>query len=359
MDKNEDTNDMKSTEKIPEKNEDTNDIKSTEKNLKENEGTVKVNRPKIKGKKTFSLDDYKKGVDIATIKFKPDTWIPMSESFQETSKLPGIPEGRITMIYGHSDVGKSTAAIELMKYAIETNVLPILINTEKKFNWEHANNIGVYEEDIFYVDSLETVEEVCQFIKERLKDQREGKLNTDIVFVWDSVGNVISNAELKADEKGDGVAMMATAKLLNQQIHRIIEKRISDTRKESHPYNATMLIINHAYTGAGGGGLPTLTPYGGNGIMKAATIVIRMGGIMASSSKCYATKDGINVSFAIRSAFVVQKNHITNVAVKSKIVCTPHGFIMDSTKAVDDYKKEYKKDWQLEFDDDWNKYEGK
>lgn len=313
-------------------------------------------KPKVKAKKKFSLKDYKKTVDVKEIKYKPDTWIPMSEAFMKTSKLPGIPEGRVVMVYGHSDVGKSTAAIELMSNAIKKDILPILINTEKKFNWEHANNMGVYEDDIMYVDSLETVEEVCQYIKDRLDDQKKGKLPTDVVIIWDSVGNVISNAELKADEKGDTGAIMATAKILTQQIHRIIEKRISDTRKESHPYNATMFVVNHAYSAPSAA--PMLIPYGGNGIMKAATLVIRMGGIISNSVKCYATKDGTNVSYAIKSAFVVEKNHITNVAVKDKIICTPHGFIMDDKKALEEYKKQYKDGWDLEYDKEWENYSG-
>jgi RecA/RadA recombinase len=332
--------------------EQTKDSSSEKKSVKDKKEEVKS---KVKSKKKFSLDDYKKKTQLAPIEYKPDTWIPMSRAFMETSQLPGIPEGRITMVYGHSDVGKSTAAIELIKNAQDIGKLPILINTEKKFNWEHARLIGVKEEDMIYVDSLETAEDVCQYIKDRLKDQKTGELPTDIVLIWDSVGNVISNAELKADEKGDSSAMMATAKLLNQQIHRIIEKRISDTRKANHPYNATLFVVNHAYQGTMAN---TLIPYGGNGIMKAATIVLRMGGILSNSTKCYAVKSGINVSYAIKSAFVVEKNHITNIAVKGKIICTPHGFIMDSTKALDEYKKRYREDWELKFDNDWETYDG-
>jgi len=149
--------------------------------------------------------------------------------------------------------------------------------------------------------------------------------------------------------------MMATAKLLNQQIHRIIEKKISETKKVNHPYNATMLVINHAYQGTQQN---VLIPYGGNGIKKAATVVIRMGGIISDSTQCYAVKDGIDVSYAIKSAIVVEKNHITDISVKNKIICTPYGFIMNTNEALNEYKKNNKDNWELKFDKNWDTYDG-
>ncbi len=79
-----------------------------------------------------------------------------------------------------------------------------------------------------------------------------------------------------------------------------------------------------------------------------------MGGVMSNSSKVKATKDGLQMAFAIKSALVVQKNHITNVSPDGKVLCTPHGFIEDEKSAIDAYKKEYKDDWTLEYDKDWN-----
>ena len=313
----------------------------------------KVEKPKIKAKKKFSLDDYKKDVKLKPIAYKPDSWIPMSRAFMETSQLPGIPQGRVIAIFGMEDSGKSTVAIEAMAHAQKKGILPILINTEKKFNWEHAKEMDLDDENIIYEDTLETAEACCQYIKDRLKDQSEGKLAADILIVWDSIGNVISDAELKADEKGDTAAIMATAKILTQQIHRIIEKKISNTRKENHPYNATLLIVNHAYQGTMAN---TLTPYGGRGVLKAATIIIRMGGILSNSSKCYATKNGVDVAYAIKTGLTVVKNHITNVAVKTKIICTPQGFLMNTKDALDKYKKERREDWDLKFDKDWDNY---
>ena len=46
---------------------------------------------KIKGKNNFSLDDYKERVQTNLVSFKEQTWIKMSEAFQEITGLPGCP----------------------------------------------------------------------------------------------------------------------------------------------------------------------------------------------------------------------------------------------------------------------------
>ncbi len=312
--------------------------------------------PKVKSKKTFSITDYRQKLDIEEVLYKEDEWIPLSRAYQDTTQLPGIPMYGVTMVYGHPDSGKSTLALEAAKGAIDNDILPIFVNTEKKFNWGHALEMGISQEDMIYVDSIEEVEDITKFVRDRLKDQREGNLPTDILVIIDSIGNVVSKAEREAIEKEVDGAIMKTAKVLTQQIHRVIEKQISATKRADFPYSASLLIVNHAYEGTIAN---TLTPYGGKGITKAASLIVRMGGILSNSTKVYATKEGVNVSFAIKTAIVVEKNHITNISVKDKILCTAHGFVRDTTADLNNYKKEHRSDWELRFEDDWNKYSGK
>ena len=50
-------------------------------------------------KKGFDLNNFKKNKGLAStsIKFKEQSWIPLSKSFQEITSIPGIPEGHITL----------------------------------------------------------------------------------------------------------------------------------------------------------------------------------------------------------------------------------------------------------------------
>lgn len=326
---------------------------STKEKSEEKIETTEKKSVKVKAKKTFSLNDYRKNLDIEEVEYKEDEWIPLSKAYQDTTQLPGIPMYGVTMVYGHPDSGKSTLALEAARGAIQNDILPIFINTEKKFNWGHANEMGILQDDMLYVDSIEEVEDICKFTRDRLKDQREGALPTDILIIIDSIGNVVSKAEKEAIEKDADGAIMKTAKVLTQQIHRVIEKQVSATKRADYPYSATLLIVNHAYEGTNAN---MLIPYGGKGITKAASLVIRMGGIISNSTKVYATKQGIDVSFAIKTAIVVDKNHVTNIAVRDKILCTAHGFVKNTTADLNAYKKNHRDDWELRFDKDWEKY---
>jgi len=88
----------------------------------------------------FDLNKFKKGKRLAntSIKFKERRWIPMSKAFQDITSIPGIPEGHITLLRGHSDTGKTTALLEAAVNAQKMGILPVFIITEMKWSWEHA-----------------------------------------------------------------------------------------------------------------------------------------------------------------------------------------------------------------------------
>lgn len=315
----------------------------------------KKEKPKLK-KKFPKLADYKKKIKHKAVEYKEQEWIDMSPAFKEVTKLPGIPTGHVIMNYGKSDVGKTTMLVEAGAKAQEQGILPILIITENKFSWDRAATMGLDEENCIVYNGVETIEEGCEYIVRHLRDQENGDLPADLIFLWDSIGGTPSEAEFEANETGGGRAMMETAKVLRAKITRFIAPKINATRKAAFPYTSTLLIVNHAYTAppTPPARVGTIQPYGGDAIWLASTLVFRMGGIASRSSKVTATKDKSKVSFAIKSALVVDKNHITNVAARGNILCTDHGFILDDKATIDAYKKEYRDGWNLEYDEYWD-----
>lgn len=317
--------------------------------------TKEKKKPIVKTKKVFSLSEFKKNIKHEEVPKKPTSWIPMSPAFQETTHLPGIPEGHISMVFGRSDVGKTTMLVELAVSAQQNGIVPVLIITENKFSKERAATMGLDLDNCLLKDGIIFLEEGLDFMNEILDYQESGELPQDIVFLWDSIGSTPSKAEYLANKEGKGRAMMETAKLLREKVHRYLWHRITSTQRESFPYNATAFFVCGAYPQSQPGqSQPSLVHSGGDGIYLASTLAFRMGGVMSRSSKVTAVKDGTEVGFAIKSALVVDKNHITNVTSKGKIVCTDHGFILDDKKAIDEYKKEYKDDWDLNFDKFWD-----
>ena len=340
---------------LSEKDEEKNLVQVGDHMVDTNTGEVVLGKQDIK--KIFSsLADYKSKTKNKEVEYKPQEWIPMSHAFQEVTRLPGIPEGHTIMVYGKSDVGKTTMLCELAVSAQKKGILPVLIITEKKWNWSRIESMGFDRDACLYIDGVEYIEQGIDFIADVLRDQENGKLKYDLVFLWDSIGATPSKAEFDSNEEGSGKGMMVTAKLLKEKVTRFISHKISNSRKADYPYTNTLFFVNHGYISppALPGGQPTLIPNGGDAIIYASTLVFRMGGVKSNSSKVTATKDGHTVAFAIKSALVVEKNHITNVQASGKLLCVDGGFILDDAKEIDEYKKRTRDGWDLQFDKFWN-----
>ena len=101
----------------------------------------------IKG--TVDLEKFKKGKNLSGgVAFKEQSWIPLSQAFQDTLQIPGIPVGHITLLRGHSDTGKTTALLEAAVSAQKLGILPVFIITEMKWDWNHAREMGFEFQEI-------------------------------------------------------------------------------------------------------------------------------------------------------------------------------------------------------------------
>jgi RecA/RadA recombinase len=338
------------------KDEELDEVQSTESTT--DGSTEGVGDAPVLSKKFGKLSDFKAKITFKDVKYKKQDWINMSPAFKEVTKLPGLPIGHVIMNYGKSDTGKSTMGLEAAANAQKQNILPIFIITENKFSYKRGETMGINFDDAIVHNGVATIEEGCKYVKEILDAQEKGECPYDVLFIWDSIGGTPSEKELSKKEDGEsGGGMMVTARVLREEITRYIGPRINATRNEAYPYNATMLIINHAYTAPPKmpGGPPSLEAYGGDGIYYVSTLVFRTGGIMGRSSKVTATKAGDEFAFALKTDLVVQKNHITNVSTtKGKILCTDHGFILDDKDAIAEYKKEHADGWDLKYDAYWD-----
>ena len=110
-------------------------------------------------KQNFDLMSFKEnnGYDI-TVKEKELTWIPLSDSFHEALKIPGLARGYMTSFRGYSNTGKSTAMYEAVVGCQKIGDLAVIIDTETNWNWEHAKNIGIQFEEIVDEETGEVAE---------------------------------------------------------------------------------------------------------------------------------------------------------------------------------------------------------
>jgi hypothetical protein len=309
-----------------------------------------------------SLEKFKKGKNLSTsVVFKEQRWIPLSQAFQETLQIPGIPVGHITLLRGHSDTGKTTALLEAAVSAQKMGILPIFIITEMKWDWSHAKEMGFEYEEVadpntgevidykgffLYIDreKLESIEDVSAFIADILDEQKRGTLPHDICFFWDSVGSIPCRMSVEKSTNNNEW----NAGAMSQQFGNFINQRIVLSRKASQPYTNTLVAINKVWVAKPDSpmGQPTLNNKGGNTMYFDSSLVVTFGNIArAGTNKIKATKNGKEVEFAKRTRISCDKNHVTGVTAVNKVIMTVHGFIKDDKKELDEYKKKYSDQW--------------
>jgi hypothetical protein len=314
----------------------------------------------IKG--TADLEKFKKGKNLsAGVVFKEQSWIPLSQAFQDTLQIPGIPVGHITLLRGHSDTGKTTALLEAAVSAQKLGILPVFIITEMKWDWNHAREMGFQFEEIadpatgevvdykgffLYIDRerLECIEDVAGFIADILDEQKRGTLPYNICFFWDSVGSIPCRMSIEKSTNNNEW----NAGAMSQQFGNFINQRIVLSRKASQPYTNTLVAVNKVWVAKPDSpmGQPTLNNKGGNTMYFDSSLVITFGNIArAGTNKIKATKNGKEVEFAKRTRISCDKNHVTGVTAVNKVIMTVHGFINDDKKELDEYKKKYSDQW--------------
>ena len=315
----------------------------------------------IRSKFDLSAFKDKKGLK-QNVKFKEQTWIPLSQAFQDVTSIPGIPMGHIVLLRGHSDTGKTTALLETAVSAQKRGVLPVFIITEMKWNWEHAKQMGLqveevvdkdtgeitnYEGEFIYADreTIHTIEDVAKFILDLIDEQKRGNLPYDLVFLWDSIGSVPCEMSVKSNKNNNEW----NAGAMSTQFGNSVNQRITLSRKESSEFTNTLVCINKVWTAKAESpmGKPKLMNKGGFAMWFDSTFVVTFGNISnAGTSKIKAIKDGKQVEFAKRVNLQIDKNHINGVTTRGKIVMTPHGFINDNDKELKEYKNANAQAWK-------------
>jgi RecA/RadA recombinase len=315
----------------------------------------------IRSKFDLSAFKDKKGLK-QNVKFKEQTWIPLSQAFQDVTSIPGIPQGHIVLLRGHSDTGKTTALLETAVSAQKRGILPVFIITEMKWNWEHAKQMGLqveevvdkdtgeitnYEGEFIYADreTIHTIEDVAKFILDLIDEQKRGNLPYDLVFLWDSIGSVPCEMSVKSNKNNNEW----NAGAMSTQFGNSVNQRITLSRKESSEFTNTLVCINKVWTAKAESpmGKPKLMNKGGFAMWFDSTFVVTFGNISnAGTSKIKAIKDGKQVEFAKRVNLQIDKNHINGVTTRGRIVMTPHGFINDSDKELKEYKNENAQAWK-------------
>lgn len=336
--------------------------------------------PKKINKQSFDLNKFKDKNNLNTIvKDKPLEFIPLSDAIQESIGIPGIPKGYFSLFRGYSNTGKSTVMHEGIASCQKMGILPIIIDTENSFNWEHAKNIGVefnelvdgdgvinnYDGDFLYFnttslkqmysnynyqDGKETkelrdkavLEDVAHLINDLLLQQKNGELPIELCFFWDSIGSLNCFKSVKSNAANN----MWNAGALSTAFNDIVNDSIPSSKKEGEVYTNTFVGIQKIWLDSQSGGAGVVKHKGGEALFYAARLVVHLGGVLShGTSRLQATADGNKYYYGTKTKIKIVKNHINGIEYDGEVASTPHGFINPDKK--NDYTKD-KRDWILE-----------
>lgn len=327
---------------------------------------------------------------------KPMEFIPMPNAFVEALKLPGIPQGVTTIIYGHSNTGKSCLKNCLIASAQRLGILPVIYETENNFSFPYAIQCGMQAEPVYgdvevddvdketgevigshtenrvinyrgnfiYFDSkilaekygnrdystgkevktkrkVAVIEDIAYSINSILDMQDEGIIQQPLLFIWDSIGSVSSYKSYTSKSNN----AMWDAGSLSVAFNTIMNDRIPSSKKVSSEYTNTFVCVNKIWLDSMSNpvGPPSIKLKGGASALYAARMTLQLGGVISSATKrLTATSKGETYTYGLITKLKCVKNQIDqpyNLTYEGTMCCVPTGIISESE--LDSYKKSY------------------
>jgi len=208
---------------------------------------------------------------------------------------PGIPCGRVSILYGFESSGKSTLGLHLLSEAQKQGGLSVLIDTEYAFDPERGERIGIDYNNLIHLRP-ETMEESFEIIN---KIVAEKKNNEEVPFgliVWDSLAATPVASEMSKKDKFFDLQPGQQAKVLSGSLRKII-KDIAES-------NIALLLINQMRENVGVFyGSKDIMP-GGRAIKFYSTLILKL------DSMGKIEEDGEIIG--LKSKVVVEKNKIAS-----------------------------------------------
>lgn len=328
---------------------------------------------------------------------KPIEFITLPEAFVNATKLPGIPKGELSIVYGWSNTGKSTLINCIIASCQASGILPVIFDTESHFDFKYAIDCGMqatpihkdvevedvdeetgevigthtedkiidYDGDFMYFDGeilcqlygkndysngkeakkqrkVPVLEDIAFAINKILDLQDEGKIQQDICFLWDSIGSVMSYKSYVSNVGNN----MFDAGAMQSAFNMITNNRIPLSKKVSSPYTNTMFCVNKIWLDSMSAPMaaPSVELKGGKSMYFAAHgLIIQLGGVVKASIKhLTATSKGRNYNWGTLTKIKVVKNQLStpyNLTYEGTMVCVHNGLISEDQE--DAYKKTY------------------
>jgi RecA/RadA recombinase len=185
------------------------------------------------------------GVGSNLSKLTDADYIKLPQWWKDATGVPGLPFGKLVMIAGDSDSGKTSMAIEAMKAAQAQDVGIIYVETEGKTTEADLRAWGVNPDEILLIQSS-IAEEAFELLFAAWDGFKSKYPGARLLIIFDSIGNVVSQRDSEIDLTEQDSKPGGKGKINRLAINKMVSKRDED--------NAALLIINYTYDNIGSPG---------------------------------------------------------------------------------------------------------
>ena len=204
------------------------------------------------------FNDPKKANKIGTgnnlLQLGPEDFIKMPDWWQQSTGTYGMPFGRMVLLAGNSDSGKTAIAIQSIKAALDQGCGVIYAETENKTNEQDFIRWGVDPTQIMVIQSS-IAEELYEYMFSMWEAFRAEYPDSPLFVVIDSLGNMLSLRDSDIDLTEQSSQPGGKGKINRLGLNKMLSKM--------HEDNAAVLLISYTYDNMGS---PGKTNAGGNAL---------------------------------------------------------------------------------------------
>jgi len=300
-------------------------------------------------KKEFELESYSDTEVKEEVVYKPDMDIILQKEVSEAIGMPGIRMGTVSAMYGLSNSGKTTILLHMAAQAQTQGVIPILIITENKMDWTRAERMGldVSKSKCIIREDFEYLEDVYDYISQKIEDVKTGRLPKDVLILWDSVASTPSRESVEIGKDGSIKKKYGPQKsaAVIGYYNPIIMKRVTSTRREDSKGLVGVVMLTQAYVKPAefAGGIATIVPNGGEKIWFPLSLCLEIKEGMPLSGTFNKKK----YTFGTVCKIKVAKNHLTSTSTNGEFVITADRILPNDPQVIKEYQKENQHLWGL------------
>lgn len=242
------------------------------------------------------------GVGSNLSHLKEEDFLKMPKWWHDATGSIGLPFGKMVMLAGDSDSGKTTAAIEAMKSAQAQGIGVIYVETEGKTTEDDLTTAGVDPSQILLVQSS-IAEEAFELMFAAWDGFKKNYPGERLLVVIDSVGNVVSQRDSEIDLSEQSSKPGGKGQINRLAINKMVAKRDED--------NAAILLINYTYDNIGS---PGKTNAGGKAVNFFSCLTFQ------TSRKGWVERqvNGKKVRVGVDVQWRLFKDHLNRTGTKKK-----------------------------------------